>query len=89
MAPGKFEGCQDEVLGERLCTALNEGWAEDEIGDVAELGFYAIVELDGVKYIVAEDNFGFFSYWEYDSRDWDNIVANYEEFYQEVEEDEM
>ena len=86
---GKFEGCESQSLGERLHEITLDGCCE-ELGDVQGFGWFAKVDLDGVFYVVSEDNNGFFDYASYPNeaeRDdaWSLIEADYSNFYRSEE----
>ena len=67
--PGKFEGNDDPETAERLCDNTLEGGHDSEFGDVATVGWWALVadydnpvgdpnDLDW--YVVRQENDGFF-----------------------------
>jgi hypothetical protein len=83
--PGKFEGCDDQDIGERLHEITMDGCCED-IGDVESLGWFAKVDIDNRLFIVSEDSQGFFDYTEYADEDeraefWAGIEEDYAEYY--------
>lgn len=63
--PGKFEGCADQGLAERLYSLTLDGFC-DGSGDVDGFGlWFGAVDLDGRWFILTEDNYGFVDYIEY------------------------
>ena len=80
--PGKFEGCGDQRLGERLYNCTLNGWCDDEFGSVCEAGWHGLIYRPKrkVSYHVYEDSLGFFDYEELPSSEaqqlWDNFVAD-------------
>jgi hypothetical protein len=94
MALGKFEGCADSKLAERLYSITMESGQDDEIGDVQTFGWYAIIKnLGGIgkfkSYIVNEDNYGFFTYTEFNTvkeagAEFHSLVSDYEQFESEI-----
>ena len=82
---GKFEGCADQELGQKIYELTMEG-CDAELGEVESFGWYGLLlNVDGKNYIVSEDNNGFFDYTEYDTIDevttaWDNLASEYEDF---------
>ena len=94
MVVGKFEACQDNKLGEYLHSLTLDGCLDRELGDVETFGWYGLLlSVNGMKsYIVNEDNYGFFTYTEYDLQDkalsaWSQLEAEYQEFEDNIEED--
>lgn len=85
--PGKFEGCANQDLAERLY----ELECDDDLGDVADFGWYGLIkEFNGKAYIISEDNYGFMDYTEYELNEilpaWDKLQAEYSEFMDEIED---
>ena len=62
--PGKFEGCADHRLGERLYNCVGDGWCCDEFGEVAYGGWHGLIYRPdrNISYVVHEDDQGFFDY---------------------------
>ena len=85
---GKFEGNEDEELAEKLYNCVQEGWTEEEIGSVQESGWFGVVEHDGVRYIVNEDDQGFFGYQLYDAEEWNELYDGYYDDIEEYDDDE-
>jgi hypothetical protein len=87
MRLGKFEGCENQELGARLCELALDGCAEIEGGDVdGPLGaWYAVVEDSGRWYVVEEDSQGFFDYREF--ADKESALALFESLSRAEEED--
>lgn len=91
--PGKFGGCEDQDLGERLyeCAGDSSFWDED-LGEAETFGWYALMlnpfeypKGDERYYIVSEDSQGFFDYIEYETEkeaqaDWAKLEKEYAEF---------
>ncbi len=80
--PGKFEGNESKEIAEKLYEMLNAGMADEEAGDISEMGWYSalfsgiLLDADGNEleseeggYITDEDEQGFFTYTEYDTND--------------------
>ena len=80
--PGKFEGCGDHRLGERLYKCTLEGWCDDEFGSSCEIGWHGLIYRQNrkVSYHVYEDTQGFFDYEEIPSTTvmqiWNEFMAN-------------
>jgi hypothetical protein len=91
--PGKFEGCNDQDLGEELHAITMDSGQDDELGEVDGFGWYGlIIDLDYngkvAHYIVHEDNAGFFDYTVYDTETeareaWAVLEADYDAFNEE------
>lgn len=95
--PGKFEGCPNQDVGETLHSIVGQGFTNEEIGDVNELGWYGLIldagedipELaDSPHVIVNEDSNGFFTYEAFPSESyamdrWATIQKEYKNFYSE------
>ena len=62
--PGKFEGCWDQRLGERLYECTLNGWCDEEFGEVDAAGWHGLILRPNRKmsYVVHEDTQGFFDY---------------------------
>ena len=62
--PGKFEGCADQRLGERLYQMTLEGWCDEEFDSVDCEGWHGLIWRPNRKtsYVVHEDSQGFFDY---------------------------
>lgn len=56
--PGKFEGNENPGLASRLYDCTVDGWCDDQRGSVDEGGWYGLLG----RFIVTEDDRGFFSY---------------------------
>jgi hypothetical protein len=81
--PGKFEGNESLAVSEELYRIVNEGFTDQEVGDVSTYGiWYGLIKkpsdswvsggqthLDDTTYIVSEDEQGFFGYTAYASSD--------------------
>ena len=84
--PGKFEGCTDQRLGERLYQATLDGLCDEEFGDVQGNGWNGLLYRPDRKtsYILHEDSLGFFDYQVVPSNE---IMFLWEQFSQDNEED--
>lgn len=62
--PGKFEGCADQRLGERLNQVIRDGWCDEEFGTVDCEGWHGLIlrPKRRTSYVVHEDSQGFFDY---------------------------
>ena len=63
--PGKFEGCLDQRLGERLYNVVGDGWCDEEFGEVAYGGgWHGLIYRPNrpISYVIHEDSQGFFAY---------------------------
>jgi hypothetical protein len=87
--PGKFEGCDDQDLGEMLYGITQEGGCEAELGDGQDFGWYGLLvnvespTVSGLSYIVSEDSQGFFDYTEFTTEQlarqaWGKLEKEYE-----------
>lgn len=88
--PGKFEGCSCPVIAELLYELVGISGQVDDLGDVQDFGWYALVDTEGIWYIVTEDNYGFFQYERYESEasaraDWQSIEYDYDKYMSQVE----
>ena len=61
--PGKFEGNINPGLAEELYDRTLDGWCDDQRGSVDEGGWYGLLG----RFIVTEDDRGFFGYEEFES----------------------
>jgi hypothetical protein len=84
---GKFEGNDDQDLGEALYEITLDGNCDDDLGESESFGWYGLIlEYDnGKSYIVSEDSQGFFDYQEYETTDaakkhWAKIQDAYDEW---------
>ena len=82
--PGKFEGCFDQRLGERLYNVTLDGWCDEEFGDVGFDGWHGLILRPNrrTSYVVHENSQGFFDYEDIPSPDiqklWDEFRAECE-----------
>lgn len=101
---GKFEGNEDEDVAKILHDATMNGMVDEEVGDVTEYGMWSgimrgVEVIDGELkdaesggYIVQEDEYGFFSYGEYEddeelNEEWERILATYDEIDRDIDAD--
>lgn len=98
--PGKFEGNESLEISELLHDIVSDGWFDDQLGDVETFGWHALITdvkalshydmhwpIKDVKdaYIVSEDNYGFFTYKEFELKThawnfWKGLTQEYLEF---------
>jgi hypothetical protein len=94
--PGKFEACNDQILGEYLHGLSLDGCLDNELGDVEDFGWYGLlIDIGENKksYIISEDNNGFFTYQEYLDREvcienWQKLENEYDTFESENDNQE-
>lgn len=95
--PGKFEGAIDEQIAEELYDLSLEGGADEEMGDVQEVGHFFMLftdmeEYGGKSFILCEDNFGFVDYDEFDTAEaaekaWKRYASLIDRLYENQEEE--
>lgn len=94
MAPGKFEGCENEDIGKKLYEITLDGGPDAELGEVDGFGWYGLIADTGIPeaphVIVWEDNNGFFDYRAYESEQearerWEALEDEYREYCDEYE----
>ena len=89
--PGKFEGCADQRLGERLYNLVGEGWCDEEFGEVAYgSGWHGFIYRPNrrLSYVVHEDNQGFFDYENVPSKQAQDLWNTFRAEYDTVEDEE-
>lgn len=89
---GKFEGCQNQALAQKLYELSLDG-CNETLGDVENFGWYGLILNHFFSsYIISEDSQGFFSYTQYSKAEeaqkaWLKLETDYEEFISESEEE--
>ena len=82
--PGKFEGCAEQRLGERLHQCTLGGGCDEEFGEVDTIGWHGLIlrPKRKISYVVHEDSQGFFDYEEIPTHEaqilWDTFRAEIE-----------
>lgn len=75
----------DPHLGHRLFHQVQHGPLYDEVGDARTYGWYGLLKLDGIPYIVTYtgDTFQYKSYPSYKSarKAWDYVCNKYEKWF--------
>lgn len=82
--PGKFEGCESQLVGEVLYQ-LSACGPDEQVGSVDDLGWYGLILGKKRAWIVREDHFGFFDYETFTHEEargkWDEIEDEYQDYY--------
>ena len=99
--PGKFEANENQTIAEKLEKITLNGFHDNELGDVENFGWYALIlnfkefnfQTIGKSYIVNQDNYGFFTYTEFETENeaqkaWSELENEYEQYESENEENE-